>query len=60
VTRRRDQIDNLDPETHSLLREANALDIELYQFARELFQTQRCVEDNPGAGRSSLSSAFEV
>jgi len=41
VTRRKDQIDNLDPETHSLLREANALDIELYQFARELFDAQR-------------------
>jgi len=41
VTRRKDQIDNLDPETHSLVREANALDIELYQFARELFDAQR-------------------
>ena len=41
VTRRKDQIDDLDPETHSLLREANALDIELYQFARELFDAQR-------------------
>jgi hypothetical protein len=60
VTRRKPHVEMLDPEVSKLLRAANALDIELYQFARELFQTQRCVEDNPGAGRSSLSSALEV
>lgn len=31
----------LDAETDRLLREANALDVELYQFARDLFEKQR-------------------
>jgi hypothetical protein len=50
----------VDPEVSELLRGANALDIELYQFARELLQMQRRVEDNPGASRSSISSTLEV
>jgi hypothetical protein len=41
VTRQKPRNDTLDTETLALLREANALDIELYQFARELFETQR-------------------
>ena len=41
VTRRKPRNDTLDAETLALLREANALDIELYQFARELFDAQR-------------------
>ena len=41
VTRRKPRNDTLDSETLGLLREANALDIELYQFARALFETQR-------------------
>ena len=41
VTRRKPRNDTLDTETLALLREANAFDIELYQFARELFETQR-------------------
>ena len=40
VTRRKRGTDALDSETMSLLHQANALDIELYQFARELFETQ--------------------
>lgn len=40
VTRRKPHIETLDNETRALLREANALDIELYQFARELFDAQ--------------------
>lgn len=57
VTRRKPRVELVDPEISELMREANALDIELYQFARELFQKQRSAADNPGRGRSSLSSA---
>jgi Galactose-3-O-sulfotransferase len=46
VTRRKPPIETLDTETRMLLRAANALDIELYQFARELFETQRRVGGN--------------
>ena len=60
ITRRKPDAEIVDPETSKLLREANALDIELYQFARELFQMQRRVEDNRDASRSSLSSTLEV
>jgi Sulfotransferase family len=41
VTRQKPRNNTLDAETLALLREANALDIELYQFARELFDAQR-------------------
>ena len=41
VTRSKARNDTLDTETLALLREANAFDIELYQFARELFESQR-------------------
>ena len=52
VTDRKDRIDTVDAETLALLREANALDIELYQFARELFAAQRGAgNDYPSALR---------
>ena len=38
---RDDASDASDAETLALLRAANALDIELYRFARELFQAQQ-------------------
>lgn len=60
ITRRKPEAEMVDPEVSELLRGANALDIELYQFARELLQMQRRVEDNPGASRSSISSTLEV
>jgi len=60
ITRRKPHAEIVDPETSKLLREANELDIELYQFARELFQMQRRVEDNRDASRSSLSSTLEL
>ena len=41
ITRGKLEPQALDAETERLLREANALDIELYQFARDLFETQR-------------------
>ena len=41
VTRKKPSIETVDSETHELLSEANALDIELYQFACELFEAQR-------------------
>jgi Galactose-3-O-sulfotransferase len=41
VTRRKPRIDTLDAETLASLRRANTLDIELYRFARELFEAQR-------------------
>lgn len=43
VTPQKPQLDRLDHETRVLLERANALDIELYQFARELFEGQRGV-----------------
>jgi hypothetical protein len=51
VTRQKPRNDTLDAETLGLLREANALDIELYQFARELFDAQR----RTGAKHSTAS-----
>ena len=33
--------ESVDVQTHALLREANTLDIELYQFARTLFEAKR-------------------
>jgi hypothetical protein len=56
VTRRKPQIKTLDAETRALLREANALDTELYQFARELFETQRQMSGNHCSARDSLAS----
>ena len=47
VTRRKPLIETLDAETLALLREANALDIALYQFARELFEMQRRTQARP-------------
>jgi hypothetical protein len=32
---------DVDPETRAALREANALDLKLYEYARELFEAQR-------------------
>ena len=46
VTRRKPPIETVDTETRELLREANAFDIELYQFARELFEAQCHTEKN--------------
>jgi hypothetical protein len=40
ATRKKIQLDRIDARTHALLREANALDLELYEFARELFDAQ--------------------
>jgi sulfotransferase famil protein len=40
VTRRKPPIEIIDTETRELLRAANVFDIELYQFGRELFDTQ--------------------
>lgn len=55
VTRRKRGIDAPDSETISLLRQANALDIELYQFARDLFETQRRARANDA---TALASRF--
>ncbi|HST29303.1 MAG TPA: sulfotransferase family 2 domain-containing protein [Chthoniobacterales bacterium] len=41
VTSERKGPESLDPETDRLLREANALDLELYQFAKSLFEARR-------------------
>lgn len=41
VTEGKPQAENLDDETLALIQKANALDIELYQFARELFEAQQ-------------------
>lgn len=41
VTSERIRQDGVDPETERLLREANALDLELYQFAGTLFEARR-------------------
>ena len=41
VTRGKPPVETLDLETRTFLEEANALDTELYQFGRELFETQR-------------------
>jgi Sulfotransferase family len=46
VTSRKPPAETVDTETKQLLREANALDIELYQFAQELFAAQRGVGNN--------------
>jgi len=40
VTPEKPPVEAIDIETRELLREANALDIELYQFARELFDAR--------------------
>ena len=56
VTRRKPQIKTLDTETRALLREANALDTELYQFAREFFHAQRRMRGNRNSARDSLAS----
>jgi len=53
VTRRKSRVETLDGETQTLLRNANALDLELYQFARELFDSQRRSGDNHGSDRRS-------
>ena len=53
VTRRKRVTEAFDHETISLLHEANALDIELYQFARELFETQRASANDATAALTS-------
>jgi hypothetical protein len=47
VTRRKPSVETLDAETRGLLEQANALDLELYRFARELFETQGAALTRP-------------
>jgi Galactose-3-O-sulfotransferase len=42
VTSRKIDPESVDAETSRLLRQANALDLELHEFARTLFEAQRC------------------
>ena len=58
VTRRKSRIETLDTETRTLLRDANALDHELYQFARELFDTHRRNANNDRSARTSSTSGL--
>jgi hypothetical protein len=58
VTVRKADIQTLDGETRELLSAANALDIELYGCARELFEAQLAVGDNHDADRTSSRSGL--
>src|SRR5438552_9070929 len=40
VSRKKSRPENIDAQTHALLRQANALDLELYEFAQKLFDAQ--------------------
>lgn len=53
VTRRKPRVDSVDDETRVLLKQANALDIELHQFARGLFDAQRAVAARTSANTDS-------
>ena len=56
VTEAKIKIDSLDAETHAMLREANALDLELHRFALELFEARRRAA---GAGFESELKRFQ-
>lgn len=40
VSRKKSRPESIDAQTHALLRQANALDLELYEFAQKLFDAQ--------------------
>jgi Sulfotransferase family len=58
VTRGKGRIETLDAETGRLLRKANALDLELYQFAREFFDTERRNGEHHHLVRTSPTSGL--
>jgi hypothetical protein len=59
LTVRKPHMDTLDSETRSLLSEANEFDTELYQFARELFESQRRAGGGHYSAPESLTSSLE-